>query len=367
MTTFNFKQRVTFIIATIVLIVSFCMISAWVQFLHRPLVVRDEGFRYEVREGTSIHAVVHDLYLLDIIKHPYFFNLLIWLRGDRHNLKAGEYLFPKGITASRLLTQITSGSGMVYHEFTLIAGWDFGRVRRMLAADPNLKHTSEKMSDAEIMQSLDHPELKPEGWFFPDTYYFVRGTSDLVVLKQAFTRMQKILMNAWDDRASDLPYYTPQDALTVASLVEKETSIPHERPIIAGVIVNRLRKGMLLQIDPTVIYAAGSNFHGTIHRSDLLRKSPYNTYVTKGLPPTPIAMPGGTSILAAMHPLHHDYLYFVAENYDMNGPHRFSATLEEHYSAIARAKHGKSTLEFFNNDLIQHYFWRTLLLPGIFQ
>jgi len=352
-----------FLLATIFcfVLLAICLLLAWVQFLRSPVVLQDQGFRYEVPNGASIRSVLHDLYLLDVVKDKRFFKILVWLRGNSSSLKAGEYLFARGTTPNTLLDQITTGSGMVLHNFTIVAGWNFKHLRRALDGDPNFKHTSASLSEADIMNKMGQPTLHPEGQFFPDTYYFVRGTSDLVILRESFDLMQKKLEYYWANREPGLPYASPIDALTVASLIEKETGVPHERQTIAGVIVNRLRKNMLLQIDPTVIYAAGANFDGTIHRSDLLRKSPYNTYVTKGLPPTPIAIPGETSIYAALHPQHHDYLYFVAKNYDMNGTHRFSATLAEHYQAISRAKNGHSHTEYFNSGLIQHYFWRQLL------
>lgn len=359
-------HRIFLLIFVSFLLFAGCLLFAWIQFLRTPIVLKDEGVRYEVRADQSLHAVIHDLYLLDVIKHQYFFDLLTWLRGDQRDLKAGEYLFPKGTTANSLLNQITSGSGVILHSFTIVAGWGFVHLRHALDSDPNLRHDSEKLSDAALMDRLGQPDLKPEGEFFPDTYYFVRGTSDLVILQRSFDLMQKKLADAWAHRELDLPYQSPMEALTVASLIEKETSIPHERQMISGVIVNRLRRNMLLQIDPTVIYAAGSHFHGIIHRSDLLRKSPYNTYVTKGLPPTPIGIPGETSIYAALHPQHNDYLYFVAKNYDMNGSHRFSVNWQEHSQAVKRAKHNTSRLDYFNNALIQHYFWRTIL-PGIYR
>ncbi len=358
-------QRVGLVVSLCLLAVCLGLLGAWVVFLRTPLVKVDQGVRYTVADGASINSVIHDLYLLDIIKHPRFFELLVFLRHDRHQLKAGEYLFPKGLRPNALLTQITSGSGMLFHSFSIVAGWNFAHLRRALNNDSDFTHTSETLSNVKIMQRLGAPTLNPEGWFFPDTYLFVKGTSDMVILKKAFKLMQKNLQSAWHGREAGLPFSTPAQALTAASLVEKETSLANERPIIAGVLINRLRKNMLLQFDPTVIYAAGTHFNGTITRENLLHKSPYNTYVTKGLPPTPIAIPGLNSILAVMHPAHHNYLYFVAKNYDMNGPSRFSATWAEQKKAIARAKQGRSHTEFFNDDVVRYHLSRQFL-PLIF-
>ena len=341
------------------------MLFLWLHFLRTPVIYNDEGVHYTVQEGASLHSVIHELYLLDVIQQPLFFRILVDAHYNVHTLKAGEYFFPKGTTPSRLLKQITSGTGMVYHEFTVVAGWTFHHLRDTLRRDTSLKHESASLSDQDIMTQLGHPGMNPEGMFFPDTYFFVRGTSDMAVLRQAFSKMEKILEKAWQGREHGLPFKTPLEALTAASLIEKETALAYERPLIAGVIINRLNKNMLLQIDPTVIYAAGSGFDGTIHRRDLKRVSPYNTYVTKGLPPTPIGIPGLESINAVMHPVHHEYFYFVAKNFNMDGPHRFSSTLEEHYQAIGRAKKRKSRMEFFNNALILHYFTRKVM-PGLY-
>ncbi len=359
-------HRLLLVIVGFLLAVCFGALVSWIHFLSTPLINRDEGVHYSVAEGTSLRAVIHDLYLLDIIKHPLFFRLLAYLRHDQHLLKSGEYFFPKGTRPSGLLTQITTGSGMVYHGFTIVAGWSFHHLRHALNRHADLKHVSASLSDQQIMERLGAPPgMSPEGWFFPDTYLFVKGTSDLVVLGKAYQSMQKNLASAWADRESGLPFANSYEALTAASLIEKETGINHERAMIAGVIVNRLNKNMLLQIDPTVIYAAGSHFSGTIHRKDLLRKSPWNTYVTKGLPPTPIAMPAMESITAVMHPVHHNYYYYVAGNYDMSGSHRFSTTLKEHYAAVARAKRRHSHTEYFNNALMRYYFSRAVL-PDIY-
>src|SRR3990167_10811679 len=219
MITLTHTQRV--LLGTIAVILFACLwfLFTWASFLRAPIVFNDQGMEYTVPEGASIRSVVHDLYLLNVIKRPTFFYLLVYLKGNKHELKAGEYLFPKGTTPVSLLTQITTGSGMVYHTFTIVTGWRFHTLRVALEKDPNLRHASASMSNAAIMDYLGHPELKPEGWFFPDTYYFVKGSSDLVLLKRAFQMMQRKLNDAWKKRDSDLPYQTQQEVLTVASLI----------------------------------------------------------------------------------------------------------------------------------------------------
>ncbi len=353
------KHRVLIAIMSIVLVPCFLFLIAWMIFLRVSIVSDDQGIKYTVAEGASIKSVIHDLSVLNVIKHPLFFNLLVSLKGNKHELKAGEYLFPKGTTPVSLLTQITTGTGIFYHTFTIVAGWNFKHLRDVLEHEPNLQHTSASLSNAEIMRRLGHPELQPEGWFYPDTYFFVQGSSDFILLKRSFQRMQNKLNEVWNKRDTGLPYQTQKEALTVASLVEKETALDPERPVIAGVIVNRLRKNMLLQIDPTVIYAAGVNYAGKIYKKDLQSNSPYNTYVHKGLPPTPIAIPSMASIKAALHPAQHAYYYFVAKDANSDSSHQFSTTLTEHNQAVAVAKEKESDKEYFNEKLIHSYLQST--------
>jgi len=250
---------------------------------------------------------------------------------------------------------------MFHYTFTIIAGWNFKHIREVLEREPDLQHTSATMSDAAIMSYLGNPTMSPEGRFFPDTYYYIKGSSDLLLLKRSFLKMQNKLNIAWTNREVGLPYQTQNEALTVASLIEKETALNKERPIIAGVILNRLKKDMLLQIDPTVIYAAGDRYNGTIYKTELQADSPYNTYKHKGLPPTPIAIPSMDSINAAMHPAHHNFYYFVAKNNPTEVGHQFSATLAEHNVAVMAARQNQPKTEFFNNDLISSYFIKIVI------
>jgi UPF0755 protein len=343
------KQRIALAIFTALPFVLFIM---WLKFIFTPIIFDDKGYQYTVKPGASIKSVTDDLYFKNIIKNRLFFSLLTDIRKGGHNIKAGEYLFPKGATPYRLLTQMMTGSGLVYHEFTIIPGWTFRQLRTALARENDLTHSVTNLSDTALMIRLDHPELKPEGQFYPETYYFVNGSSDIDLLKRAFKAMQNKLDNAWRGRDADLPFKAPNEVLIVASMIEKETEYDIERPIIAGVIINRLHKNMLLQIDPTVIYGLGTRFDGTIHKGDLLGNTPYNTYVHKGLPPTPISMPGLESIMAVVHPQHNDFLYFVARK-GKDGPHQFSRTLEEHNIAVAASKKLRS--QFFNNALIRYH------------
>lgn len=355
-------KRTLKIVATTITTLCLIILFSWIIFLSTPLVTDEQGFKYTVAPGASLKSVVNDLYSLNVIKHPALFNFLVYLKGGTHELKAGEYFFQKGTRPTKLLKQIVTGSGMVYHTLTIVAGWNFRHLRDVLDKDPNLQHASTAMSDAAIMQALGSPGLMPEGWFYPDTYYFIKGSTDLALLKRSFHLMQKKLNNVWKKRELGLPYQTQEEVLTVASLVEKETALDKERPVIAGVIANRLRKNMLLQIDPTVIYAIGKHYNGIIYKTDLSSDSPYNTYKHKGLPPTPIAIPGMVSIQAAMHPQHHNFYYFVARNATTaEGGHQFSETLAEHYQAIAIAKQNQIQ-SYFNDYLINSYLFKQLLM-----
>jgi len=349
------KRRAIITITSIFLFVFLGLFVALMIFLRSSIVSDEKGIRYLVQPGASIKSVSQDLYTQKIINHPFLFNMLVYLKGNKHELKAGDYLFRKGTTPLSLFNQITSGTGMFHYTFTIIAGWNFKHLREMLLNEPDLQHTSATLSDAAIMSYLGAPALSPEGRFFPDTFYFVKGSSDLLLLKRSFQKMQNKLNIAWANREVGLPYLTQNEALTVASLIEKETALNKERPIIAGVILNRLKKDMLLQIDPTVIYAAGDHYNGTIYKTELLSNNPYNTYKHKGLPPTPIAIPSMDSINAAMHPQHHNFYYFVVKNNTTEGGHQFSATLAEHNVAVLIARLNQP-IEFFNNDLIKSYF-----------
>lgn len=351
------KKRAVIIGVAAVLLV--CLVI-WVKFLFTSIVKDDQGYRYRVAPGASIKTIVDNLYFHNVIQHPFLFKLLIRLRGDDRVIKAGEYLFPKGTTPSKMINQMISGSGMIYYALTIIPGESFKQLRKSILKTDELQHSIANMSDSEIMKQLGHPGLSPEGQFYPDTYYFAGGSSDIILLKRAFSTMQSKLNVVWQHRAANLPYKNPNDVLIAASLIEKETDLDAERPIIAGVIVNRLRKNMLLQIDPTVIYGLGSRFNGTIYRENLLEKNPYNTYVNKGLPPTPIATPSIESISAAANPQIHQYYYFVAQR---DGGHYFSKTLAEHYAAVSASK--KKMPYLFNADVIRFHLLRIFLKPLI--
>jgi len=245
-------------------------------------------------------------------------------------LQVGEYRLEPGMTVKDLIGVWQRGE-VVQYGLTLVEGWNFRQVRVALARQEKLTQTLAGLSDAQVMEKLGHGAAFPEGRFFPDTYKFVRGMSDLELLEQAFNRLERVLAEEWAERSPQAPYSDPYQALIMASLVEKETGVPQERGEIAGVFVRRLKTGMLLQTDPTVIYGMGERYNGKLTRADLREPTPYNTYTTAGLPPTPIAMVGREAIHAALHPEDGSSLYFVARG---DGSHVFSDTLDQHNAAV---------------------------------
>jgi len=249
-------------------------------------------------------------------------------------LKVGEYALSPELTPRELLQRMREGRTLQYR-FTLVEGWNIRQVRAALRNATPLQQKTAQMSDAELMAALGHPGQHPEGRFLPETYVYTRSESDLDVLKRAHAAMEKAVVAAWEGRANGIPLQSAEEALILASIIEKETGIAEERPAIAGVFARRLKIGMPLQTDPTVIYGIGSSYDGNIRRRDLTTDTPYNTYTRKGLTPTPIAMPGVDALKAAVNPADGDTLYFVAVG-DGSGRHIFSATLAEHNAAVAR-------------------------------
>ncbi|MCP1366647.1 endolytic transglycosylase MltG, partial [Halomonas sp. BBD48] len=247
-------------------------------------------------------------------------------------LRAGEFMIEPDMSGRELLALLSSDRVVTY-AVTVPEGWTFDDMRDALAAAPKLAQLTDGMSDEEVMAELGYPDQHPEGRFFPDTYSYHKGISDLDILRQAYERMQAELTQAWEARDEGLPLETPYEALIMASLIERETGVDGERRQIAGVFVRRLEQGMRLQTDPTVIYGMGDDYDGNITRADLRRPTPYNTYVIDALPPTPIALPGRAALEAAVDPAEGDTLYFVAKG---DGSHHFSRTLNEHNAAVRR-------------------------------
>lgn len=303
----------------------------WMQseVLKQPLQLEAEQV-LNVPAGSTPNGLLLQLEEQGAISGAFWLRLTWRLQGHVQPLHAGEYQLELGMNVAQLLNKWSAGD-VVQHRVTLVEGWNFRQVRAALAQQDVLQHTLGEVSDSELMRQLDQANVHPEGQFFPDTYNFVRGQSDLDILRQANQRLQKVLAEEWAQRAENLPYSSPYEALIMASIIEKETGVAHERDEIAGVFMRRLAIGMLLQTDPTVIYGMGERYAGKITRADLRRPSAYNTYVISGLPPTPIAMVGREAIYAALHPKPGKSLYFVARG---DGSHVFSNSLAEHNKAV---------------------------------
>lgn len=297
------------------------------RFSTAPLSVRASGDTIEISRGTSFKAIVGDLRARHLTRaNRWYWRALAEQMGVAGKLHAGEYALEPGTTPRQLLATMAAGR-VVQRNFTIVDGWTFAELRRALAGADTLEHDSAGLDEAALMKKIGAGGEFPEGRFLPETYAYVKGDGELDILRRAHEAMDKMLAELWADRAEDLPLQTPYEALILASIVEKETGRADERAQIAGVFVRRLRKHMLLQTDPTVIYGMGASYVGNIRRSDLTTDTPYNTYTRAGLPPTPIALPGKPALIAALHPEPGDTLYFVARG---DGSHMFSRTLEEH-------------------------------------
>lgn len=323
------------LIGIAVLLASLTLGRFWIgyrTFLETPLHVPEEGMVLQVEKGTNLRQLGRQLEQRGVLQNG---DMLYWHARWRElasKIRAGEFQVPAGTTPDGLLDILISGKTISY-TLTLVEGWNFRQVLAAVGNDPVLQHVISAQKPAEVMRELGYPDIHPEGQFFPDTYAFPRGTTDRDFLKRAYRRMQQQLAEAWAGRADDIEVKSPQEALILASIVEKETGVPRERPEIAGVFTRRLKHGMKLQTDPTVIYGMGERYQGNIRRSDLLEDTPYNTYVHTGLPPTPICMPGREAIDAVLHPAPGKALYFVANG---DGSHVFSDTLKQHNAAVQK-------------------------------
>jgi len=304
----------------------------YVRFTHAPLAIPAAGDTIDVGRGTSFRDIVADLRQRGVTHaSPWYWRALAAHMGVAGRLHAGEYALASGITPRGLLENMAAGR-VIQRYVTIVDGWTFLDLRHALARADKLSQVAANLSDDDVMKQVGSPGQFPEGRFLPETYAYVKGDSDLDILKRAHAAMAKALDQAWASRATDLPLASADEALILASIVEKETGRADERPRIAGVFVRRLQQHMLLQTDPTVIYGMGAAYAGNIHKADLGQDTPYNTYTRAGLPPTPIAMPGKAALEAATHPAAGNELYFVSRG---DGSHVFSASLAEHNRAVA--------------------------------
>ncbi len=322
--TFAFLSLVFFIISSY-------FYSEYKSFLNVELNIKTPIY-FSIEKGDNFETLSKKLKSYHILNNTHYFNFYGRITGYAKKIQAGEYLINPGLRPAELIHIFTSGN-VAQHSITLLEGWNIKKMLNALSSNKILKKNLKNYRSESLLNELGIEEVNPEGLFFPDTYYFTRGTSDIELLKRAHQRLMAILHDEWRDRAPNLPYANKYEALIMASIIEKETAVPHERAMIAGVFVRRLENKMRLQTDPTVIYAMGEEYDGNIRKKDLRIDSPYNTYRYFGLPPSPIALVGREAIHAALHPEDGDTFYFVAKK---DGTHYFSKTLDEHNRAVRK-------------------------------
>ena len=317
----------------LLVLVGVILFAGWFAYqINKPVRLPAVPYEFSIEPGSSLKSVAKQLADAGVLHDTWSFVLLSRAMGLASSLKAGDYEIAESISLIQLLERITKGD-INQSEIRFIEGWTFAQLRQTLDAHPAVRHDTTNLSGREILQLIGASETAGEGLFFPDTYFFAKGSSDTAVLKRAYHAMQNHLNIAWAERAANLPLANPYQALILASIVEKETGKGSDRTMVAGVFVNRLRLGMLLQTDPTVIYGLGDRFDGNLRKKDLLADQEYNTYTRRGLPPTPNAMPGLASIQAALNPAKTNALYFVAKG---NGESHFSNNLAEHNRAVSK-------------------------------
>lgn len=307
----------------------------WYVF-ERPLPLRDSRVEFRVAAGSSVRSIAQAVQSAGIGVNADVMVAAARFTRTSQSLRAGRYAVESGITLSGLLDKLRAGD-VLRERLTVVEGIVFRELRALLSGQRELKQESLSASSGELLKAIGALEAHPEGLFAPDTYVFDPGTSDIEIYRQAYRAQARVLQQLWDRRASGLPYKSPYEALIMASIIEKETARAAERAMIAGVFVNRLRLGMLLQTDPSVIYGLGASFDGNLRKRDLLADTPYNSYTRAGLPPTPIALPGRASIEAALNPAVTSALYFVARG---DGTSQFSASLAEHNRAVDKYQRG---------------------------
>jgi UPF0755 protein len=301
-------------------------------FVQTPITLTDENSIFTIHSGSNITNVANDLVAQGIVDDALMFKLLARVSQQDSQIKAGEFELTQGMTPMDVLQRFVSGKTLQY-QLSIIEGRSFKEIIQKVKQSPDLIQTLKDEDYDNIMQVIGSDALHPEGWFYPDTYSFPRNTTDVQFLQRAHEQMQAFIQAEWENRVPSEHITSPYEALILASIVEKETGVPEERPLIAGVFLNRLEKGMMLQTDPTVIYGIGENYDGNIRKSDLKRDTPYNTYTRTGLTPTPIATPSLDAIRAVLNPTETDAYYFVAKG---GGAHHFSKTYAEHRKAVVK-------------------------------
>ena len=315
-----------------ILIIFFFLIFWLISYLFLPLNITENNASFEVADGSNLNEITKQLVEVKVLKDSFRFKLLTFIFAKRESLKRGHYKLESNATALDLLDMLVNGKESLY-SISFPEGLTFNQLIKKIKANKNIRKTLKSYDQANILKVISSNKKYVEGLFFPDSYYFYKGTSDVEILKNANNVLNRKLQFAWDNRSSDLPYKNMYEALIMASIIEKELGILEEAPIIAGVFVNRLNINMPLQSDPTVIYGIRDKFNGNLTRKDLKKYTPFNTYVIKSLPPSPISLPSLNSIEAALNPATTNALYFVAKG---NRRHHFSATLKEHNRAVRK-------------------------------
>ena len=326
------KIKLPFFLLFLMIIASAFFYIDYKKFLETPLNIKT-SLTFTIIPGSTFKDLTKKLKSYHILKNNYYFEFYSRYTGYAKQIKSGEYRLKPGLTPVEIINIFISGSNIVQYSITLVEGWSITNMLAEISSNKILVKNLKDYSQKSLLDELNITNQSAEGLFFPDTYYFTRGTSDIELLKRAYTRQQEILKHEWEQREKGLPYKTDYDALIMASIIEKETALASERATIAGVFVRRLENKMKLQTDPTVIYAMGKKYKGNIRKKDLKIDSPYNTYRYRGLPPTPIALAGQEAIHAALHPEEGNTLYFVSKN---DGSHYFSKTLDEHNKALRK-------------------------------
>jgi len=333
-------MRTSRVAAAAAVVVLAAAVAGGALVLHRwyadPLPLPRTPFGFEVRSGASLAVVARNLREAGALPHAAALTWLARFRSADRTIKAGSYEIEAGITLPQLLDKLTQGD-VTQAALTIVEGTTFADMKRVLRENAHVAHEVVDLPDGELLARIGASESQPEGLFFPDTYFFATGSSDLALFKRAYRSLHERLEAAWEKRAPDLPFTNAYDALILASIVEKETGRADDRPLIASVFVNRLKRGMRLQTDPSVIYGMGARFDGNLRKRDLEADSSYNTYMRDGLPPTPIALPSQASIDVVMNPPRTDYLYFVSRG---DGTSQFSATLLDHNRAVSKYQKG---------------------------
>lgn len=330
-------KRVILWLLALVLVAAALVAGFAYSFAHGKLPLPQTPFEFSVDKGSTLRGLARKLTDAGLLPEPQLFWWLGRVTDQASGIQAGRYRLDAPLTPLELLKKLNDGD-VIPVTITFVEGITFADMREQLEKAADVRVTLKGLSNVDVLKRVGASETHPEGLFFPDSYRFAAGTTDLDLLKKSYQTMQKKLADAWASRDPDLPYRSPYEVLIMASIIEKETGKAGERPLIASVFINRLRVPMRLQTDPTVIYGMGEKYGGNIRKRDLTADTPYNTYTRDGLPPTPIAMPGGDSIKAAVKPSQSDRLYFVARG---DGSHYFSRTLDEHNRAVAKYQLGR--------------------------